>query len=126
MRRLLVLLVVAAGVLQAASSATAVAKVTRFTLTSIETSRQFVDNPPLSPSPTAAPGDGDVSTFTDRYVSRGTTVGRDRVVCVVVDWPNTLCSTSISLSKGHLTGVDVFSFIRKRQVISIDGGMEKT
>jgi hypothetical protein len=121
MRRFLVLVVVAVSVLFG-SAATAAAKVTRFTLTSIETSRHFVDNPPLSPSPEAPPSAGDIFTFTDRYVSRGKTVGHDRVVCVVVDWPNTLCSLSLFLPKGHITAVDVFNFDRKRQTFAIDGG----
>jgi hypothetical protein len=84
---------------------------------------RVVDNPPVQTAPTQAPSPGDVVISRGRFRSGGRIIGYDRTVCRVVDWPNVLCTLSISLPGGKLISRDQFNTAsRATQRQAIIGG----
>jgi hypothetical protein len=122
MKRILVLiavLITAALVMPASASA----RITTIRVTAITIAQQLVDNPPIQATPTQPPSLGDVLIFRDRLVSRGHTVGFDRIICTVTDYPHALCTGSTTLRGGHLTAVDQFNLVsHAAQPFAIIGG----
>jgi allene oxide cyclase-like protein len=99
------------------------ARITTTRFTAITISQQLVDNPPIQTAATQPPSTGDVLIFRDRLLSRGRTVGFDRISCTVTDFPHALCTGSTTLARGHITAVDQFNLVsHAAQPFAIIGG----
>jgi hypothetical protein len=111
------------GIAALGLAAVADAKITRLTLTEVETTRILVvDAPPMQASESQPPNAGDVVAGRAKLMRGSKTVGSAEFFGVVTAFPLLEFHGTFTLPGGRVSVVDVGSFTARKQALAIVGG----